>query len=89
MANRVDIGHGVSIELRTIVGESSPAGAAYWHPHGADVQHEGWIPFKDAKGWPATGWEVVSLVPLTLSPSLLCRTCGHHGFIREGKWVPA
>jgi hypothetical protein len=26
---------------------------------------------------------------LAVSPSLLCRTCGHHGFIREGRWVPA
>lgn len=26
---------------------------------------------------------------LTLSPSLLCRTCGDHGFIRDGRWVPA
>ena len=26
---------------------------------------------------------------LTLSPSLLCRTCGNHGFIRDGKWVTA
>jgi len=24
---------------------------------------------------------------LTVSPSLLCRTCGHHGFIRDGRWV--
>lgn len=26
---------------------------------------------------------------LTLSPSLLCGTCGDHGFVRDGKWVPA
>lgn len=34
-------------------------------------------------------WQVLSWEPLTLSPSLLCKGCGHHGFIREGKWVPA
>jgi hypothetical protein len=34
-------------------------------------------------------WTVESWAPLTLSPSLLCRTCGHHGFIRAGSWVPA
>lgn len=33
-------------------------------------------------------WDVVQEEPLTLSPSLLC-SCGHHGFIREGKWVTA
>jgi hypothetical protein len=34
-------------------------------------------------------WRVVGRHPLTLEPSLLCHTCGHHGFIREGRWVPA
>jgi hypothetical protein len=31
-------------------------------------------------------WQVVSWEPLTLSPSILCRRCGDHGFIRNGKW---
>ena len=34
-------------------------------------------------------WQVQSWEPLTLSPSLLCPLCGDHGFIREGRWVPA
>ena len=34
-------------------------------------------------------WTVHSWEPLTVSPSLLCLQCGDHGFIREGKWVPA
>jgi hypothetical protein len=34
-------------------------------------------------------WQVESWEPLTISPSLLCRICGHHGWIREGRWVPA
>lgn len=34
-------------------------------------------------------WTVQSWEPLTLSPSILCRRCGDHGFIREGRWVPA
>jgi hypothetical protein len=34
-------------------------------------------------------WTVESWEPLTLSPSLLCRTCGRHGFIRQGRWVEA
>lgn len=32
-------------------------------------------------------WVVESWDPLTLSPSLLCRTCGWHVFIRDGKAV--
>ena len=34
-------------------------------------------------------WRVESREPLTLSPSILCRPCGHHGFIREDRWEPA
>lgn len=34
-------------------------------------------------------WQVESWDPLTISPSLLCRKCGDHGFIRAGKWVRA
>lgn len=33
-------------------------------------------------------WKVEKWDPLTLSPSLLCH-CGDHGFIKEGRWVPA
>lgn len=33
-------------------------------------------------------WEVLQWEPLTLSPSVLC-SCGHHGFIREGRWQDA
>lgn len=34
-------------------------------------------------------WTVEQADPLTLSPSILCRTCGNHGFVRNGVWVPA
>jgi hypothetical protein len=34
-------------------------------------------------------WQVESWDPLTLSPSLLQRGCGDHGFIQGGKWVRA
>lgn len=34
-------------------------------------------------------WTVESWDPLTLSPSLLCTICKDHGFVREGRWVPA
>lgn len=34
-------------------------------------------------------WQLHSLEPLDVSPSLLCGTCQHHGFIRQGAWVPA
>ena len=34
-------------------------------------------------------WELKSLSPLHVEPSLACGACGDHGFIRNGKWVPA
>lgn len=47
----------------------------------------GFVAFKSYS--PDHGWDVLSEDPLTLSPSLLCRLCGSHGWIREGKWVAA
>lgn len=32
---------------------------------------------------------LISRDPLHVEPSILCRSCGDHGFIREGKWVSA
>jgi hypothetical protein len=80
-AEWTDIGHGVAIEVRSIAGVA--LGVAYTHPTPTGTRCEGWVPFG------AGGWTVGSLTPLTLSPSLLCRVCAHHGFIREGVWVPA
>jgi hypothetical protein len=82
-----DIGHGVTIQRRYMDGRL--AGVAYWHPrpdNGAKCQ--GWVSVPDADGWPKDSWKLESEKPLTLSPSLACRACGHHGFIRDGKWVP-
>lgn len=33
-------------------------------------------------------WEVEDWHSLTLSPSILC-SCGDHGWIKQGRWVPA
>ena len=32
-------------------------------------------------------WIVEQVEPLTVSPSILCRSCGEHGFWRDGRWV--
>lgn len=34
-------------------------------------------------------WTLVSREPLTLSPSIVCRTCGVHGWIENGLWRDA
>lgn len=40
------------------------------------------------KPFNTTAWDVVSWEPLTISPSFLCH-CGFHGWIQNGRWVPA
>jgi hypothetical protein len=90
-----DIGHGVGIAFwyRWPRDEHpEPAGLMEEHPDQRDPSRRcaGSVRFKGHGEAPGdTAWEVVSLEPLTLSPSLLCTACGHHGFIREGKWCPA
>ena len=32
---------------------------------------------------------IVTRDPLTLEASLICEACGWHGFVQEGRWVPA
>jgi hypothetical protein len=57
-----------------------------WHKEG-DFYGAGFIPFTGRMRAPVS-WEVLSEDPLTLSPSLACQQCGHHGFIRNGRWEP-
>ncbi len=72
-------------------GESEPSGGLHWHRKqkvpGELSATPGWcvggITFR------GNGWTLESKEPLTISASLLCRSCSHHGFIREGKWVQA
>jgi hypothetical protein len=82
----IDIGSGVTIEQRYIDGEL--AGVAYWHdcPKGA---HAGWIAVEGEHCPAGMGWQLATAEPITLLPSVLCRACGHHGFIRDGRWVTA
>lgn len=34
-------------------------------------------------------WTVQQVEPLTLTPSIACHRCPHHGWIRDGRWVDA
>jgi hypothetical protein len=33
-------------------------------------------------------WSVERWQPLTLEPAVTCSTCGHEGYIRDGRWLP-
>ena len=84
-----DIGHNVRIRIRrypvNCVDAGKIAGMYYEHPCTGGVVSPDFISFKPE--W-KDGWDVLKLEPLTLSPSLLCRVCGHHGFVQNGRWVP-
>lgn len=41
------------------------------------------------KHYKTTTWKVEKWEPLTITPSIKCLTCQDHGFITDGKWVPA
>lgn len=67
------------------------------NPNWCSNRCEGMVPFDTPEHRFASPerpvWQVHSLDPLHIEPSILMSPekggCGLHGFIREGKWVPA
>lgn len=90
----ISTGDGFAMAENTYDGE--PAGIVEWHRKADGSWCRGWVPYSGSK-WAAQfsanpeyqSWDVVQRDPLTLSPSILCRACGNHGFIRNGKWERA
>lgn len=73
------------------------AGLVVCHTHDDGVKCRGMVTFDtptnrrlaERSGQRRPLWTVESFDPLTISPSVLRRECGLHGFIRAGRWVPA
>lgn len=90
---RRDLGHGVSWTRSTYGPDGTWVGILVWHPCvDPDRLGAGAVLFASAPPTLAGArWTVEDdrAEHLTLSPSILCRTCGHHGFVRAGRWVPA
>jgi hypothetical protein len=85
-----DIGHGMAVVEHVEPDFDGPAGLLWRHdcpddPRGAgnggDV-----LPFDPPV---PGGWTLRNRDPLTLEGSVLCRACHRHGFIRDGRWIPA
>lgn len=85
----------LSGEVTFWLGEDAFEGFVRWchnckNSEGKAYRTNGALPIEEGHGHPA--WELVSKDPLTISPSILCvppHGCGIHGFITDGKWVPA
>lgn len=89
MTDRIDLGSGHSMELREFEGEL--AGIDWHHP---GCRSPDFLPFT-GRSWARQfngsieTWELDQESPLTMSPSILCRACKAHGYIRQSQWVPA
>lgn len=96
----VEIGHGLTAALRIAESALAPEGA---HPGWAEGDVLGVLlthvcsnrdgeavqDFIPVNYMPSRDWQLVSRDPITISPSVNYTCCGVHGFLRDGKWVPA
>jgi hypothetical protein len=80
----IDIGNDVSI--RFLYNDDYLWGIDYWHNCINGLRVPDYIPIKGQDRQCEDHWDLVSIDPFTIAPSLLCRRCGHHGFIENGRW---
>lgn len=82
----LDLGGGVEVCPYVQGGVLGTAGLLERHDCTTGREHVGMLPFD--RGQQGPRWPLVSVNPLTLEGSVLCQTCGLHGFITAGRWVP-
>jgi hypothetical protein len=91
----IDLGDNHALEFSPYKGDIyASAHVDHLTPEGMPCEHfiaitgHAWADeFK--QGFTIQSWELLSINPLTLFPSLLCRACGDHGSITNGKWIRA
>lgn len=95
MKDEIDLGDGHSIIFSEYEGEKRVGANVKHPPVEGRCSGDGWISFA-GRSWANSfdertipTWKIESEDPITLSPSILCRACGDHGFVRDGKWVRA
>ena len=93
----VDIGHGLTAALRLAEGfndgtpDGEPVGVLLTHPcpkRGGEVVQD-FIPIDYPGNASPNHWQLGVRDPITLSPSVAYTCCGTHGFLTNGRWVPA
>ena len=86
----IDLGSGVYARFTSCLHERRSGALIRF---GGDINNDPWDEDVCCGGisWcaecPGPTWELHSLDPLHVEPSV--KTTSHHGFIRDGKWVPA
>lgn len=104
MSAELEIGSGVKLRPFILHGEpegSEPAGWIESHPAAPQCVHRaalgdvftgdcgGSVHVRRHAGETGPVWTVEQRDPLTLSPSIVCKCGGWHGWVRDGQWVPA
>lgn len=92
--DRIDMGDDHVLVFAEYEGQSR-VGCNIEHKKPDGTPCSGWLAF-EGRTWAAAfspdsiaTWKVLSEDPLTLSPSVLCRVCGDHGFVHNGRWKRA
>lgn len=93
----LDLGHDVLVQFQTRAASGDlVVGFIETHPTPDGTGCHGQVTFDLPETQDLLGpkWQLVSLDPLHIEPSVLCGTnagvggCGHHGFIRGSRWEP-
>lgn len=93
--HRVDLGHdhyvsGVVDKVGTVVGfiteHPDPRTGA---PCAGYAELDTSPSAQPGRTWRLVAGDAKALAGLTLEPSLQCTSCGDHGWIKAGKWLPA
>lgn len=87
-----DLGNG-TVAVWIVTDDGKVIGLIERHQCYQDRKSGGAVMFTLGYG-PTQTWTVESGTPgnwegFTISPSIACQTCSHHGWIRDGKWVDA
>lgn len=87
------IGHEHIISPQVAEAGGPVIGYHVWHPCRDGKMQPGGV-FLDIPELPEwlsghITWQLISREPLHIEPSVLCRACNDHGFIRGGRWMPA
>lgn len=84
---QLELGHGHVFEV-VLDKDDALIGWLHTHPdaRNADALCQSFCAVRPLNGAPVH--QVISSDPLTLTPSLKCRTCGAHGEVINGQWEP-